>query len=613
MRFLLLAASLLVATAHAANNSAFVSQNVPAVMVPGQVYAVSVTLQNTGTTTWSSGALYKLGTQNPMDNTLWTGSTRVALPSNVAPGQNVTFNFNVTAPSTPGTYNFQWKMVQEFVEWFGAQSVNVAVKVGLNDAIFASQSVPPVMTPGQSYAVTVTMTNTGGSTWSTSGYRLGSQNPENNMNWGLNRVAPTATTPPGSNGVFNFNVTAPSTPGTYNFQWKMGQSGVEWFGGLSNNVAVKVGLDNAAFVSQSVPATMIAGQNYAVSVTMQNNGSTTWPAGSAGLGSQNAQDNTTWGLNRVPLTTPVGPGASRTFNFSVTAPSAPGTYNFQWKMLQEPNGWFGAQSTSVAVNVAPAAADTNVFFIHVDHLNTPRLVTNQTGQAVWRWDQQEPFGNNPPDENPSGLGAFEFDLRFPGHVWSKETQTAYNGHRDAYDPAIGRYPQSDPIGLEGAWSKLYAYRPRYLDVRAGRYVPEHPDRMNDARYALIQGSMLFRRPLLAGATPMAQELNTYAYANLDPLKNFDISGLQAQSFDPPKGGGPSPWSWSISEYELCLAKSCAAGMIAGGVVGKWAGAGVGFLGGFFLGGYFCPGDPPNLSPGSPPPGNTPPSAPPKNN
>lgn len=80
---------------------------------------------------------------------------------------------------------------------------------------------------------------------------------------------------------------------------------------------------------------------------------------------------------------------------------------------------------------------------HVDHLNTPRLVADATGTTVWRWDNQEPFGNNPPDENPSGLGAFEFDLRFPGHVWSKETQTAYNGHRDAYDPAIGRYPQSD--------------------------------------------------------------------------------------------------------------------------------------------------------------------------
>jgi hypothetical protein len=30
---------------------------------------------------------------------------------------------------------------------------------------------------------------------------------------------------------------------------------------------------------------------------------------------------------------------------------------------------------------------------------------------VWPWDQQEPFGNNPADENPSGVGAFDLPLR----------------------------------------------------------------------------------------------------------------------------------------------------------------------------------------------------------
>ena len=56
-----------------------------------------------------------------------------------------------------------------------------------------------------------------------------------------------------------------------------------------------------------------------------------------------------------------------------------------------------------------------------DHLNTPRLVTNDLQQAVWRWDQQEPFGVNAPDENPSSLGVFEFPLRFPGQYADKET------------------------------------------------------------------------------------------------------------------------------------------------------------------------------------------------
>lgn len=41
------------------------------------------------------------------------------VPHVVAPGAEVSFNFDVTAPSVPGFYNFQWRMVQDGVEWFG--------------------------------------------------------------------------------------------------------------------------------------------------------------------------------------------------------------------------------------------------------------------------------------------------------------------------------------------------------------------------------------------------------------------------------------------------------------------------------------------------------------
>ncbi len=70
------------------------------------------------------------------------------------------------------------------------------------------------------------------------------------------------------------------------------------------------------------------------------------------------------------------------------------------------------------------------------------------GTTVWKWDQQEPFGVNVPDENPSGLGAFDLPLRLPGQYFDKETNLHYNYFRD-YDPSIGRYGQSDPIGLHG--------------------------------------------------------------------------------------------------------------------------------------------------------------------
>jgi RHS repeat-associated protein len=74
---------------------------------------------------------------------------------------------------------------------------------------------------------------------------------------------------------------------------------------------------------------------------------------------------------------------------------------------------------------------------------------------VWRNDNTEPFGDSPPDENPSGLGVFEFPLRFPGQYTDRETGLHYNYFRD-YDPQVGRYIQSDPIGLI-AGINTYAY------------------------------------------------------------------------------------------------------------------------------------------------------------
>ncbi len=125
----LLAAS----AAYAGNNAQFISQSVPARLAPGQVSSVSVTMKNTGTTTWDY-SWYKLSAQNPYDNTVWFGDTRAYLPygTYVAPGQQVTFNFNITAPSTAGIYNFQWKMIQEFTEVFGEITPNKAITVSVS-------------------------------------------------------------------------------------------------------------------------------------------------------------------------------------------------------------------------------------------------------------------------------------------------------------------------------------------------------------------------------------------------------------------------------------------------------------------------------------------------
>ncbi|HEX9959991.1 MAG TPA: Calx-beta domain-containing protein, partial [Pyrinomonadaceae bacterium] len=98
--------------------------------------------------------------------------------------------------------------------------------------------------------------------------------------------------------------------------------------------------NNAAFVAQMVPTQMTAGRPYTVSVTMRNTGGTTWQPGVWKLGAENPRDNGTWGINRIQLDNPVAPNETATFEFVVTAPSAPGTYNFQRRMLQEGYQWF---------------------------------------------------------------------------------------------------------------------------------------------------------------------------------------------------------------------------------------------------------------------------------
>ena len=105
--------------------------------------------------------------------------------------------------------------------------------------------------------------------------------------------------------------------------------------------------------------------------------------------------------------------------------------------------------SSDAVRALPASIATKVNYIFADHLGTPRVITRNTdNQIIWRWDNADPFGLTPPNENPNALGAFKYNPRFPGQLYDAETGLYYNYHRN-YNPGTGRYAQSDPIGLDG--------------------------------------------------------------------------------------------------------------------------------------------------------------------
>jgi RHS repeat-associated protein len=95
------------------------------------------------------------------------------------------------------------------------------------------------------------------------------------------------------------------------------------------------------------------------------------------------------------------------------------------------------------------ARNGTLYFVHPDHLGTPQKVTDASQNLVWD-AVLRPFGRIEQE-------SFTFTqlLRFPGQYHDTEDKLFYNVFRD-YDPDLGRYVQSDPIGLLGGVN-TYAY------------------------------------------------------------------------------------------------------------------------------------------------------------
>jgi RHS repeat-associated protein len=99
---------------------------------------------------------------------------------------------------------------------------------------------------------------------------------------------------------------------------------------------------------------------------------------------------------------------------------------------------------------------TSTHYAYADQIDTVRAITrNSDNKLRWKWDAADPFGTAAPSNNPQTLGVFTFNQRFPGKTYDQESNLHYNYFSD-YDPRIGRYVQSDPIGLARGVN-TYAY------------------------------------------------------------------------------------------------------------------------------------------------------------
>ena len=123
---------------------------------------------------------------------------------------------------------------------------------------------------------------------------------------------------------------------------------------------------------------------------------------------------------------------------------ANGTPLYETIYMGVPVGVVKQAGTAGASNIA-----ISLYNVSTDQLGAPRIITRQSDEAIaWRWDSAEAFGATAPDQNPAGLGPFSFNQRLPGQLFDAESGLFQNWNRE-YNPRIGRYMQSDPIGLAG--------------------------------------------------------------------------------------------------------------------------------------------------------------------
>jgi len=184
----------------------------------------------------------------------------------------------------------------------------------------------------------------------------------------------------------------------------------------------------------------------------------TYDSGTNGVGrltgASDANHSMDWtydALGRVNGKGQVVAGVTKSVGYSYT--------NGDLATLVTPSGQsvtYGYTNHLPVATLQPNGSSISIYYIHSDHLGTPRKITQPSSNTLaWRWDP-DTFGSLAPNQNPAGLGTFVYNLRFPGQYYLPETGLHYNHFRD-YDPQTGRYIESDPVGLYGGSHSTYAY------------------------------------------------------------------------------------------------------------------------------------------------------------
>ncbi|WP_259282667.1 RHS repeat-associated core domain-containing protein, partial [Escherichia coli] len=116
----------------------------------------------------------------------------------------------------------------------------------------------------------------------------------------------------------------------------------------------------------------------------------------------------------------------------------------------------GSYEPLARVDKAGKEGPNRILYFHTDVNGAPEEMTDSDGKIVWETGYQV-WGNTIQEKDHGGV---EQNLRYQGQYLDRETGLHYNLHR-YYDPDVGRFMVTDPIGLRGGLN-LYQYGPNPL-------------------------------------------------------------------------------------------------------------------------------------------------------
>ncbi len=347
----------------------FVKHNTPAIVSPGVVQQVELTIRNAGTKAWYAGDGIFVTSRWYKDGVLFADSgIRVPIQDIVPAGKSIDKMVGVMVvdqdrnPLAEGDYELRWELLRGRDEWFssgGDAPLIVPVKVSASGPpgfTLVGSTAPALMKSGATYQVKLKVRNDGPTAWTTAstkiGYRwLKTADPVEILAANDAAASFAADVLPGRIVEVTVPVSVTGTDGaplpvwtqkdlwSYLLRWDV-FDGQKWLAGTaagqsSEAVAVTATDLGPKFVESDTPEEMNAGKKHTVLVTLRNTGVETWDKASYTVGYHWYYLDGTPAIPdgmKTPLPSAVAPGGQAIVKAQVIAPRFDGQYYLMWDL-----------------------------------------------------------------------------------------------------------------------------------------------------------------------------------------------------------------------------------------------------------------------------------------